>query len=372
MASRTRPTRSKHFRPSRPAAHEQPASVSPDGKESEDDDGDEQYRQSDSDIAEPREEDEEYGSEDSQRQSHASGPKRKAASKPGAQVAAKRKRETRLTAPTGIESKFIPNRELPETEREYTDETIHCHTLEFLRKLAESNNRDWFSENDIIYRAAKADFDSFITILSEKITEHVDTTVPELPLKDLIFRIYRDIRFSNDQTPYKVYFSAAWSRTGRKGPYAHYYLQIQPQGKSMVGGGLWHVDSQPLALLRQHIARNPDRLKRILASPGIAEGFLELNKHVDENQAVDAFVAKNSEDALKSAPKGYPKDHVDIKLLRLRSFTVGKRLQDEDVTSSNIVGVIVDLFSKMEPLITYLNSVIMPDVISENSSDEQQ
>ncbi|KAG9616437.1 hypothetical protein KCU69_g23683, partial [Aureobasidium melanogenum] len=86
---------------------------------------------------------------------------------------------------------------------------------------------------DADYRSSLKDWNSFVESLTEELTK-IDDTIPELPLKDVVnldeqvFRIYRDIRFSKDPTPYKPYFSAAWSRTGRKGPYAAYYVQISP------------------------------------------------------------------------------------------------------------------------------------------------
>lgn len=105
--------------------------------------------------------------------------------------------------------------------------------------------------HDPDYRASWKDFETFLDALTQGIVT-VDETVPELPLKDIvsltfaficsslvsdlqIFRIYRDVRFSKDQTPYKTAFSAAWSRTGRKGPYAVYYVQIKPNGGSLIG-----------------------------------------------------------------------------------------------------------------------------------------
>jgi uncharacterized protein (TIGR02453 family) len=85
-----------------------------------------------------------------------------------------------------------------------------------------------------IFRQAEKDFFSFVGELSPLVSEK-DPTIPELPIKDIIYRIYRDVRFSADKTPYKTYFSVTWSRTGRKGPYAHYYLHIQPGGGSFFG-----------------------------------------------------------------------------------------------------------------------------------------
>ncbi|KAF1991583.1 hypothetical protein K402DRAFT_128393 [Aulographum hederae CBS 113979] len=115
----------------------------------------------------------------------------------------------------------------------YKDETIHPNTVLFLKDLAANNNRPWLKLHDADYRTSLNDSNSFFEQLTAKIIEK-DETVPELPVKDIIFRIYRDVRFSSDPTPYKTHFSAAWSRTGRKGPYAGYYVQISPT-RSLVG-----------------------------------------------------------------------------------------------------------------------------------------
>lgn len=115
----------------------------------------------------------------------------------------------------------------------YTDDTIHPNTLLFLGDLKANNNRQWLKLHDAEYRQSEKDWYSFV----EKVTERlmtIDDTIPELPVKDITFRIYRDVRFSTDKTPYKPHFSAAWSRTGRKGPYAHYYIQVAPN-ESFVG-----------------------------------------------------------------------------------------------------------------------------------------
>ncbi|KAG9811717.1 hypothetical protein KCU68_g20526, partial [Aureobasidium melanogenum] len=91
-------------------------------------------------------------------------------------------------------------------------------------------------------------------------------------LDEQVFRIYRDIRFSKDPTPYKPYFSAAWSRTGRKGPYAAYYVQISPND-SFVGGGYWSPDARALAALRTTIDENPQRLKDVLMNDKMRAEF---------------------------------------------------------------------------------------------------
>lgn len=155
--------------------------------------------------------------------------------------------------------------------------------------------------HDPDYRAAQKDWASFVESLTQKIIE-VDETVPELPVKDIVFRIYRDVRFSSDQTPYKTVFSAAWSRTGRKGPYAAYYVQIKPNGGSLVVGGVWMPDAQALARIRRAIDRRPRLMKQALLGARLRKEFLG-GVPSDERKVVKALAAQNQENALKTKPK---------------------------------------------------------------------
>ncbi|KAL4781587.1 hypothetical protein BJX76DRAFT_13035 [Aspergillus varians] len=246
----------------------------------------------------------------------------------------------------------------------YNDDTLHPNTILFLKDLAQNNDRQWLKAHDADYRGSKKDWDTFVETLTEKITEK-DSTIPELPAKDLVFRIHRDIRFSKNPTPYKTHFSAAWSRTGKKGPYAAYYVHCQP-GESLVGAGLWHPEADKLSLLREDVDGNSQGLKSVLREEGVRREFFDGIPN-DEDQVVKAFVSQNSESALKTRPKGYEYDNENIQLLRLRSFTIGKRLPDEDLLSPAAQEKIVALIGIMEPFVTYLNSVVMPDPAAQDS-----
>ncbi|MCJ1485522.1 hypothetical protein MMC06_005697 [Schaereria dolodes] len=256
----------------------------------------------------------------------------------------------------------------------YKDDTIHPNTMLFLTDLKENNDREWLKVHDADYRQSKIDFDNFVESLTEEIVEK-DQTIPELPPKDLV-RIpnassenISDIRFSPDPTPYKTYFSAAWSRTGRKGPYAGYYVQIQP-GHSFVGGGIWHPEAAPLALLRRDVDRKSHKLKAVLTNPGIRKEFLS-GAPDNEKKSVKAFIAQNGENMLKTKPKGFNAENPNIDLLRLRNFTIGRKLKDEEVVGPKGLGRVVELIGTMTPFITYLNSVVMPDEESSESDDEE-
>ena len=248
----------------------------------------------------------------------------------------------------------------------YTDSTIHPNTLLFLKELRANNDREWLKMHDADYRQSKKDFDSFVECLTEKVIEK-DETIPELPPKDLTFRIYRDIRFSPDPTPYKTHFSAAWSRTGRKGPYAGYYVQVQPNG-SFVGAGVWHPEAPPLALMRKDVDLKSHKIKAVLTAAELRREFFGGISN-DEKKAVKAFVNMNTENMLKTKPKGYEKDNPNIDLLKLRNFTIGKKLKDEEVLGPGGLGRIAELIGILTPFVSYLNSVVMPD--EEPSSEDE-
>ncbi|KAF1997957.1 hypothetical protein P154DRAFT_524496 [Amniculicola lignicola CBS 123094] len=235
---------------------------------------------------------------------------------------------------------------------QYADDTIHPNTMLFLKELAGNNDRQWLKMHDPDYRQSLQDFTTFLEKLTEKVVE-IDDTIPELPVKDIIFRIYRDIRFSKDPTPYKTHFSAAWSRTGRKGPYAAYYVQVQPGGESFVGGGIWQPDAQSLSRLRSDIDRKPHKIKHVLVSKGIRKAFLG-GVSDDKTKAVEAFtnLSMNKSTALKKHPKGYDADHSDIELLRLRNFTLGTKLPDEEVVGAKGLARIAELVACMLPFVS--------------------
>ncbi|KAK7967112.1 uncharacterized protein PG986_001389 [Apiospora aurea] len=254
---------------------------------------------------------------------------------------------------------------------EYEDTRIHPNTLVFLKDLKANNKRSWLKARDPEFRRSLKDWDSFVETLTEKITK-ADETIPELPLKDVVFRIYRDIRFSKDPTPYKPHYSAAWSRTGRKGPYACYYVHCEPGGHCFVGGGLWHPDKDAIAKLRASIDERPHRIRRVLANPHFRRTFLPKAKEGDDKSIIAAFTAANKENALKTRPQGFHPDHRDIELLKLRNFTVGTKLQDSDFTSSAAQDKIMAIIEPMVEYVTFLNRVVMPDPGDDSDSDTDE
>ncbi|KAF7536813.1 hypothetical protein G7054_g4233 [Neopestalotiopsis clavispora] len=262
---------------------------------------------------------------------------------------------------------FIPLPQLRDTGGvEYEPEIVHPNTMVFLKDLKANNKRSWLKMRDPEFRRSLKDWETFVESLTEKIIE-ADETIPELPLRDVIFRIYRDIRFSKDPTPSKPHYSAAWSRTGRKGPYACYYVHCEP-GSCFVGGGLWHPDKDALAKLRASVDERPHRLRRILMNPEFRRAFLPKAKN-DEASVISAFCESNKENALKIRPQGFNPEHRDIELLKLRNYTVGRKIKDSDLTSSDAQEKIMAIITPMVEYVTFLNNVVMPDPDYDSDSE---
>ncbi|KAI3543852.1 hypothetical protein CABS01_12653 [Colletotrichum abscissum] len=265
---------------------------------------------------------------------------------------------------------IIPHEKLRGLDgQDYSDDTVHKNTLSFLKDLKAHNQRSWLKSHDGEYRRSLKDWNTFVETITPKITE-VDFTIPELPAKDLVFRIHRDIRFSKDPTPYKAHFSAAWSRTGKKGPYACYYIHLQP-GSCFVGGGLWCPEASHLQKLRESIDERPRRWRRVLNDERFKRTFLPKSlQKGGEEAALKGFAETNKGNALKTKPKGYLVDHRDIELLKLRNFTISKKVDDKVFTEDDAQEQICEIIAAMHPFITFLNSIVMPDFNADDDDDD--
>ncbi|GAA5940113.1 hypothetical protein JCM1841_001893 [Sporobolomyces salmonicolor] len=240
-------------------------------------------------------------------------------------------------------------------------------TMEFLNDLRGHNDREWFQANDARYRHALANFKAFLTAWVPRASE-ADWSLPHLPTKDLIHRIYRDVRFSKDKTPYKTNLSFSHSRTGRKGPFGLYYFHISPNGRSMLGCGCWSPASNELKLIRNAILRDPQPLRDVIAEPEFVKLFGEPKARADKQRS-SIF---GGEDELKNAPKieGVDKNHKDIDLLKCRSFAVMTNFDDDDVTSPDFLDQLVKAIEVAAPFVQLLNEMISPSPPSDDDADD--
>ncbi|KAH7928987.1 hypothetical protein BV22DRAFT_1102698 [Leucogyrophana mollusca] len=225
---------------------------------------------------------------------------------------------------------------------------VSQNTLDFLKNLKDPacNDRECSLASVLhpepIYRRAEVEFKAFIDSFTEVLTE-VDSQIPPLPPKDVIHRIYRDIRFSNDKTPYKTGFSASFSRSGRKGLFAF----LKPGGESMFAAGAWCPGKNELATLRSHIQRSSRRLRDIISGPDFVAYFGEPRPH-PRGQRQNVF---GHDDELKVAPKGIDKNHKDIDLLKCRTLAVSCRFTDEQVLSPTFNEELRKVAQIVQPLV---------------------
>jgi uncharacterized protein (TIGR02453 family) len=217
-------------------------------------------------------------------------------------------------------------------------EPIKKTTLDFLTSIKCNNNRDWFIENRPAYVKAKENFDSFVQDIINGLIEF-EPILKGLEVKNCVYRFNRDIRFSNDKSPYKSHFGAFIVRGGKKNgdKLAGYYFHIEP-GKSIMAGGAYMPPSPWLSAIREKIDDTPDELIKIIKAKNFIKYFGELQG-----------------EKLKSMPRGYPSDHPNIELLKLKSYLVVNEATDKMVLSNDYYDHVISVFKAMKPLNNYLN-----------------
>lgn len=218
--------------------------------------------------------------------------------------------------------------------------TISKSTLQFLKDLAKNNNRPWFNDNKDRYLAAHENMIAFAEDVIDEMSHH-DNLVPMTGKKSL-FRIYRDVRFSKDKSPYKTNFAGGLKRA-TKWLRGGYYYHIEP-GESFVGGGFWGPNSADLKRIRDEIAADDKPLRKIIADPTFKKTFGSLKG-----------------DAVKTAPKGFAKDHPAIDLLRHKQFLISRSFTEKEVTSPNFAKELCQAFQNMRPFFDYMSEVLTTD-----------
>ena len=207
----------------------------------------------------------------------------------------------------------------------------------FLKKLEANNNRDWFEKNKNTYIKAKEDFEVFVQQIINGIAKFDKKISPDMKAKDCTFRIYKDVRFSKDKTPYKNNMGATINPGGKKSLTAGYYFHVQPDS-NFIAGGVWMPEPEMLNAIRQEIDYNSAPLLKLMKSAI----FKKYYNGLDEDGA------------LKTAPKGYDKEHPLIDLLRNRHFIVSHAFTNKQILDKNSAKEIVAGFKAMYPFLEYL------------------
>ncbi len=213
--------------------------------------------------------------------------------------------------------------------------------IQFLADLAQNNDRAWFQPRKAEYeRLLKGPLEALCVALAARF-EARGVPLSADPARSP-FRIYRDVRFSKDKSPYKTSASAAfrWKESGAELSHQEGdpggYFHLEP-GEAFVGGGMWHPPTAKLAAFRQAVLTDTSAVRRILDEPEFKKRF-----------------GKISGDSLKRVPTGFPADHPEADLLKLKDMTFGHRLADDDVLSPRLPDVLVESFEVAIPVMRFL------------------
>ena len=211
----------------------------------------------------------------------------------------------------------------------------------FLNQLKQNNNREWFKKNKLLHDLSRKK----IVALSEKLFDllKVDNQLDKFK----IFRIYRDVRFSKNKTPYKNHFGIAFHR--KKPEFrGGYYLHFEPEN-SFIATGFWKPNKDDLLRIRKEIECDHIYFKDVI-------------KHQDLVGKWNSLTG----DQLKTAPKGFERDHPGIELLRFKQFIYLKKIKDKDIFSESFSPWVVDQFKAAKPFVNYMGNVLTTDLNGES------
>lgn len=215
--------------------------------------------------------------------------------------------------------------------------------ITFLQELQQNNNREWFMANKARYTALQARFNSFVDELIGEISRF-DDSVTGLTAKDCTYRIYRDVRFSADKSPYKIHMGAFICPGGKKSGYSGYYFHLgtggegYPYGHMLATGDYCH-DPKALQIIREDIAGGEGDFDAIVRS--VAPTF-----------------ALDYEGALKRNPKGFEHETEYAEYLRLKAFCLVHSPSTDFMCTPNLAQRTAELFRQTHPFLHYLNRAI--------------
>jgi len=216
--------------------------------------------------------------------------------------------------------------------------TINKKALQFLKRLEKNNTRDWFNEHKPEYKGLEVEVKQFYNILLDKLQVHDE--IDRLKM----FRIYRDVRFSKDKTPYNSHFSGYYGRRG-----AHlrgsYYLKIKPNNQSFLGVGFWNPNKEDLLRIRKEFEIDATEIRAILSEKTFAKTW-------------GSFVG----DEVKTAPRNFDKEHPNIDLIKKKQFIFTKQFTDNEVLSSTFIKQVDDAFQAIRPYLDYMSEVLTTDL----------
>lgn len=219
---------------------------------------------------------------------------------------------------------------------------IKKQTLQFLNDLNQNNHKEWFDAHKAEYKEAHQNFLEFTQALTDGLSAFdEDIRNSHLEPKKCVMRIYRDVRFSKDKSPYKSNFFAYINKGGKKSPFGGYYFNLEP-GASFFGGGIYMPESKVLANIRQEIHFN----------------FPGWKKVVEDRNLLNYFGEIKPSGKLSRPPKGYEKDDPAIEWLKYKGFYTQKNVSDADVLNDKLIQHMMSGYQAAKPLVDFINRSI--------------
>lgn len=209
--------------------------------------------------------------------------------------------------------------------------------LEFLKNLQQNNNRDWFTINKSVYEKHHIETINFADAVLNEMQKH--DNIETISGKKSLMRIYRDVRFSKDKSPYKTNWGIGFSRA-TKLLRGGYYIHLAP-GESFVGGGFWNPEPADLQRMRKEISLSPKEFRAILNDKTFKNTFGELQG-----------------EKLKTVPKGFEKDDEAIDLLQFKQFLISKKFSDKEVLEPDFYKKVNETFKAMRPFFDFMSTAL--------------
>jgi uncharacterized protein (TIGR02453 family) len=216
-------------------------------------------------------------------------------------------------------------------------------TFKYLQALEVNNNRDWFAAEKETYLKAQQNAKEVFSDIHLKLQKEDEIE------KSKMMRIYRDVRFSKDKTPYKVHFANSYARLGKE-LRGGYFLRIRP-GASFLAGGFWEPSKEDLFRIRKEIELDASEIKEVLKEKSFKKYFGGKFESFSE---------------LKTAPRGFDKEHPDVALLRKKGFIASRSFTDEEVLSPDFADEVTKSFQAMRPFFNLFSDILTTNLNGES------
>ena len=217
--------------------------------------------------------------------------------------------------------------------------TIKKETLQFLKDLKLHNDRDWFNKNKGKFISANENFIQFAQGLIDEVAKF-DRSVAGLDAKNSVFRIYRDVRFSKDKSPYKTFFGATLMGKEKSCGIAGYYFHLEP-GNSFLAGGVHMTEPQNLKAIREEISDN-------------GKTFLKI---VNDKNFKDNF--KIEGEKLAKVPQGFDKEDPMAEFLKYKELMIHHSVKDQQILTGDFATYCSKIFKAMVPFNKFVNDPVM-------------